>query len=151
MKYVRAGRKVIVLRTFSKAYGLAGLRIGYALASPELVDLMNRVRAPFNTSIPAQVAAVAALSDNEHVESSVRLNEEGKQYLYRELDRLGVTYLPTQANFIYMDMKSDARAIYEKLLRLGVIVRPMGPTQIRVTIGLKTENERFIDALERTL
>ncbi len=151
MKYVRAGRKVIVLRTFSKAYGLAGLRIGYAMATPELVDLMNRVRAPFNTSSPAQAAAVAALSDTEHVERSVRLNDEGKKYLSKELDRLGVSYLPTQANFIYMDMRSDARAIYDKLLRLGVIVRPMGPTQIRVTIGLKTENERFIDALRRIL
>src|SRR5512143_2390622 len=151
MKYVRSGRKVIVLRTFSKAYGLAGLRIGYAMAGPELVDLMNRVRAPFNTSTPAQAAALAALSDQEHGERSVRLNEEGKKYLYTELDRLGVSYLPTQANFIYMDMKSDARSLYERLLREGVIVRPMGPTQIRVTIGLKSENERFIDALGRTI
>ena len=151
MKYLKAGRRMIILRTFSKAYGLAGLRIGCGLADPELTGLMNRVRQPFNTNSLAQAAALAALGDQGHVERSVRVNEEGKRYLYRELGRLKVDYLPTQANFIYMDMKRDSRGLYEGLLRAGVIVRPVGPTQIRVTIGLPGENERFIGALEALL
>ena len=112
---------------------------------------MNRVRQPFNTSLLAQAAALAALGDEGHVEMSFRVNLEGKAYLYKELDRCGIDYLPTQANFIYMELKQDAGAIYEKLLRQGVIARPMGPTQLRVTIGLKEENERFIGALEKVL
>lgn len=147
MRYLRDGRRIIILRTFSKIYGLAGLRIGYGFASPEMVDLMNRVRQPFNTNSLAQAAALAALGDTEHVKESVRVNEEGKRYLYGEFDRLGVGYLPTQANFIYMDLGRDAREVYERLLREGVIVRPMGPTVIRVTVGLKDENGRFIKAL----
>jgi histidinol-phosphate aminotransferase len=148
---LRAGRNIIALRTFSKIYGLAGLRIGYGFAPPALVDLMNRVRQPFNTNSLAQAGALAAIGDDSHVEKSVRVNVEGKAYLYKELGRLGIDYLPTQANFIYMELKQDAGAIYDKLLRQGVIVRPMGPTQLRVTIGLKEENERFIGALERVL
>jgi len=151
LKYVKDGRRVIVLRTFSKAYGLAGLRIGYGLCTPELVDLMNRVRQPFNTNALAQEAAIAALSDPVHVEATLQVNEAGKNYLYSELDRLGVEYLPTQANFIWMEMNQDARGLYEKLLRRGVIVRPMGPTQIRTTIGLPDENERFVMALTEAM
>ncbi len=151
LAYLRAGRNVIALRTFSKIYGLAGLRMGYGFAPPALVDLMNRVRQPFNTNSLAQAAARAALGDEGHVEKSRRVNEDGKAFLYKELGRLGVDYVPTQANFIYMDLKQDAGAVNDKLLRQGVIIRPMGPTQIRVTIGLKEENERFIGALEKVL
>jgi histidinol-phosphate aminotransferase len=147
MGYLRDGRRIVILRTFSKIYGLAGLRIGYGFASTEMVDLMNRVRQPFNTNSLAQTAALAALDDVAHVEGSVRVNEEGKKYLYGELDRLGIGYLPTQANFIYMDLKREARDVYERLLHEGVIVRPMSPTHIRVTIGTKEENGRFIKAL----
>ncbi len=146
-RYLRDGRNIIALRTFSKIYGLAGLRIGYGFAPARLVDLMNRVRAPFNTNSLAQAAAMAALGDDEHVKESVRVNEEGKKYLYAELTRMGVDYLPTQANFIWIDLHKDARVVYDALLRKGVIVRPMGPTQIRVTIGLPAENERFVKAL----
>jgi histidinol-phosphate aminotransferase len=146
---LRAGRNIIALRTFSKIYGLAGLRIGYGFAPPVLVDLMNRVRQPFNTNSLAQAGALAALGDKGHVEKSRSVNEAGKTYLYKELGRLGVEYIPTQANFIYMELKQDAGAVYDKLLRQGVIIRPMGPTQLRVTIGLKEENERFIAALEK--
>ena len=149
-KYLRDDRNIIILRTFSKIYGLAGLRIGYGLAPARLVDLMNRVRAPFNTNSLAQAAAMAALSDDEHVKESVRVNEEGKKYLYAELTKMGLDYLPTQANFIWIDLHSDARKLYDALLRKGVIVRPMGPTQIRVTIGLMKENERFVKALAET-
>jgi len=151
LKYLNDGRRIIILRTFSKAYGLAGLRIGYGLASDELVDLMNRVRQPFNTGTLAQAAALAALGDEEHVKKSVALNEAGKKYLYAELDRMGVEYLPTAANFIYMDVKNDAKALYDALLKKGVIVRPMGPTQLRVTIGLPDENRRFVDAFEAVM
>ena len=151
MKYLKDGRRIIILRTFSKAYGLAGLRIGYGLSSPELVGLMNRVRQPFNTGTLAQAAALAALSDSGHVERSVAVNEEGKKYLYGELDRMGVSYLPTSANFIYMDVGRDAGVVYEALLKKGVIVRPMGPSHIRVTIGLPEENRRFVVAFEGVL
>ncbi len=147
-KYLRDDRNIIILRTFSKIYGLAGLRIGYGFAPARLVDLMNRVRAPFNTNSLAQAAAKAALFDDEHVRKSVRVNEDGKKYLYAELTKMGMDYLPTQANFIWIDLHSDARKLYDALLRKGVIVRPMGPTQIRVTIGLMTENERFVKALK---
>jgi histidinol-phosphate aminotransferase len=151
MGYLRDGRRIIILRTFSKIYGLAGLRIGYGFASPEMVDLMNRVRQPFNTNSLAQVAALAALGDDAHVQTSIRVNEEGKKYLYGELDRLKVSYLPTQANFIYMDLGRDVREVYARLLDEGVIVRPMGPAVIRVTVGLKEENGRFISALGKIL
>ncbi|HLB25958.1 MAG TPA: histidinol-phosphate transaminase [Nitrospirota bacterium] len=151
MRCLQDGRNVIALRTFSKIYGLAGLRIGYGFAPPALNGFMDRVRQPFNTNSLAQAAALAALGDDEHVKESVRVNEEGKKYLYRELGRIGVKFLPTRANFIYMEMGRDAGEVYAALLKEGVIVRPMGPRQIRVTIGLTRENERFIGALERAI
>jgi histidinol-phosphate aminotransferase len=150
-KYLRDGRNIIILRTFSKIYGLAGLRIGYGFAPPKLVDLMNRVRAPFNTNSLAQAAALAALSDDAHVQASIEVNEEGKKYLYGEMTRMGLDYLPTEANFIWIDLHREARAVYDALLKKGVIVRPMGPGQIRVTVGLMQENERFIKALSEAL
>jgi histidinol-phosphate aminotransferase len=150
-KYLKDGRNIIILRTFSKIYGLAGLRIGYGFAPPKLVDLMNGVRAPFNTNSLAQAAALAALGDEDHVRESVRVNEEGKKYLYAEMTKMGLDYLPTQANFIWIDLHREARGIYDALLKKGVIVRPMGPTQIRVTVGLLKENERFIRALSEAL
>lgn len=145
------GRRLVVTRTFSKAYGLAGLRIGYALTSPELAGLMNRVRQPFNTGSLSQAAALAALGDDGHVARTVELNERGKRYLYAELDRLGVDYYPTSANFIYMMPGRDARELYEKMLGSGVIVRPVGPKELRVTIGLPEENARFVQAFEKAL
>lgn len=151
MKYLRDGRNIIILRTFSKIYGLAGLRVGYGFTPPALNDLMNRVRQPFNTNSLAQAAALAALEDDEHVRESVRVNEDGKKYLYKELDRLGLKYYPTQANFIWIELKKSAAEVNEGLLRQGVIIRPMGPKHIRVTIGTRQENERFIHALEAVL
>ncbi len=151
LSHARDGRRLIVMRTFSKAYGLAGLRIGYALAGPEMAGLMNRVRQPFNTGSLSQAAALAALGDEEHVARSVELNERGKSYLYAELDRLGVRYYPTSANFIYMMPGRDSGELYKKMLGMGVIVRPVGPCELRVTIGLPEENARFIKALEAAL
>lgn len=146
MKWFRKGKDILVLRTFSKIYGLAGLRIGYGVAKAEIITEMNKLRPPFNTNSLSQAAALGALKDDEHVNKSRRINEEGKRYLYGELGRLGMDYVPTEANFIYMPV-NDAMALYEKLLRKGVIVRPMGDAAMRVTIGLPEENRRFIQAI----
>jgi histidinol-phosphate aminotransferase len=141
--------RLVVLRTFSKIYGLAALRVGYAVAPAELVDYMNRVRAPFNVSTPGQVAAVAALDDAEHVERSRRENREERSKLTAALGRMGFAVTPSQANFVYFDVGRPARAVYDALLRKGVIVRPFGglPTKIRVTVGTPKENEVFLRAL----
>lgn len=148
LKYYADGRDILILRTFSKAYGLAGLRIGYGIAHAGILTEMNKIREPFNTSTPAQLAALHALADQEHLQKSIEVNEQGKRYLYQELGALGVPYVPTETNFVYLPLGRDAKALYEALLRLGVIVRPMGPHEIRVTIGLPEENRRFIEALK---
>jgi histidinol-phosphate aminotransferase len=147
MKHFRSGRNVLLLRTFSKIYGLAGLRIGYGIAKKEILTDMNRLREPFNTNSVAQKAALAALGDKAHVSHSRKTNTEGKQYLYQELKTLGISFVPTEANFIYIPME-DSLTIYGNLLKKGVIIRPMGPRAIRVTIGLPEENRRFIEALK---
>jgi histidinol-phosphate aminotransferase len=148
MKYLHSEKNVLILRTFSKIYGLAGMRFGYGIAKKEILLDMNRLREPFNTNSMAQKAAIAALSDTAHVERSRNVNEEGKKYLYRELDAMGVAYVPTEANFIYIPL-DDSAVVNDNLLRLGVIVRPMGPEAIRVTIGLPEENRRFIEGLKK--
>jgi histidinol-phosphate aminotransferase len=151
MKYFREGRDILILRTFSKMYGLAGLRIGYGIARKDIIAEMNKLRPPFNTTSIAQRAALRALGDRDHVKASKDMNEEGKRYLYQELGSLGITYVPTQANFIYLPMAQDSTVLSDALLSQGVIVRPMGPHEIRVTIGLPEENRRFIEALKRAL
>ncbi|MDA8241140.1 MAG: histidinol-phosphate transaminase [Nitrospiraceae bacterium] len=147
MKYLRSEKNVLILRTFSKIYGLAGLRLGYGIAKRELIADMNRLREPFNTNTVAQKAAIAALTDTDHVTRSRQVNEAGKDYLYRELRSMGVAFVPTEANFIFIPVEGSM-ALYEKLLKMGVIIRPMGPKAIRVTIGLPEENRRFIEALK---
>lgn len=147
MKYLKGEKNVLILRTFSKIYGLAGLRLGYGIAKKEILADMNRIREPFNTSTISQKAAIAAIRDKDHLIKSRSTNEEGKKYLYKELDALGMKYVPTEANFIYMPV-DDSKTVYEKLLRQGVIIRPMGPKAVRVTIGLPEENKRFIEALK---
>ena len=149
MKHFKAGRDILILRTFSKIYGLAGLRIGYGIANKDIVIEMNKLRPPFNTSSLAQKAALGALQDAEHIDSSRAVNEQGKKYLYKELDALGMKYVPTEANFIYMPLEQDSAELYKKLLKEGIIVRPMGPAEIRVTIGLPDENKRFIESLKK--
>jgi histidinol-phosphate aminotransferase len=146
---LRDGRNILALRTFSKIYGLAGLRIGYGITKPEIAEPMNKVRQPFNTSSLAQSAALAALADRKHVEKSVTVNNEGKQFLYREFDRLGVPYIPTETNFIMFETGFEGRDVYDRLLKTGVIIRPMGPKKLRVTIGLPEENKRFAAELEK--
>ncbi len=150
MKYLRSEKNILILRTFSKIYGLAGLRLGYGIARKEILTDMNRLRAPFNTSTIAQKAAIAALSDNGHVSRSREVNETGKEYLYRELGALGMSFVPTEANFVYIPVEG-AVGLYEKLLKIGVIIRPMGPGAVRVTIGLPEENRRFIEALKTVM
>jgi histidinol-phosphate aminotransferase len=145
--------RLVVLRTFSKIYGLAALRVGYAVAPAEMVDYMNRVRAPFNVSTPGQAAALAALSDTEHVERSRALNQRERARLTEELRRAKLTVLPSQANFVYVDLGRPARPVYEGLLRRGVIVRPFGalPESLRVTVGTEAENGRFLAALREVM
>ncbi len=155
LSYVAAGRNVVVLRTFSKIYGLAGLRIGYAIAREDLISLMRRVQEPFNVNTLAQVAARAALADQEHVARSREMVAAGKEYLARAFERLGLRYVPTQANFVFVDVGKDSREVFGRLLREGVITRTGDifgyPTFLRVTIGTPEENARFVAALEKVL
>ena len=155
LSYVRQGRKVIVLRTMSKAASLAGLRMGYAVADPDAISLMNRIRQPFNVNSLAQVAALAALDDENHVLECVRMNEAGKAFLYEEFKTLGVKYVPSRANFILVDVGRNAADIYQKLLHEGVIVRPMTSfgmeTGLRITVGTPEENRRLIKGLRAVL
>jgi len=147
-------RLLITLRTFSKIYGLAGLRIGFGVAHPKLVEVMNRVRQPFNVGNLAQAAALAALEDYEHVQRTQQCNREGMAFLRRQCERLGLEYVPSWANFLMVRV-GDGKRIYEALLRAGVIVRPMGvygfPGHVRVTVGTPAENARFVGAIEEIL
>jgi histidinol-phosphate aminotransferase len=154
LDYLRPDRLLITLRTFSKIYGLAGLRIGYGVGPAELVAALERIRQPFNVNVLAQVAALAALDDDEHVERSRRANREGMLFLEREFTRLGLAYVPSQANFVLVRVGAGGE-VYERLLRRAVIVRPVGgygfPEHVRVTVGTAEENRRFVGALEGAL
>jgi histidinol-phosphate aminotransferase len=155
LQYVGPGKKMIVLRTFSKIYGLAGLRIGYGIADPSLISCLNKIRGPFNTNLLAQKAAAAALDDEEHIQRSRAVNQEGLGYLHAELDKLEIDYLPTQANFFLARIGETAGHCYEALLREGVIVRHMPggilEEYLRITVGLPAENERLVRALKRVM
>jgi histidinol-phosphate aminotransferase len=147
-------KRLAILRTFSKAYGLAGLRVGYVIGTPELVHELNRLRAPFNVGTAGQSAALAALGDQEHLRATVDATVAGRRELTRALEAHGLRVAPSQANFLLVELERPGRAVYEALLAEGVIVRPMPPpldTSIRVTIGLPEENQRFLDALGRVL
>lgn len=152
---LREGRPLAVLRTFSKIYGLAGLRLGYALTSPEVVQAVEKVRSPFNTSSLAQAAGMAALDDEEHVRSSRERTLVERDFLQGELARRGYSFTPSVANFVLVDTAAPAERVFQELLRLGVIVRPMAaynfPASLRVTIGTRAENERFLAALGQVL
>jgi histidinol-phosphate aminotransferase len=141
---------VVSLRTFSKLHGLAGLRVGYGVGEPAVVDVLRRVRQPFNVNALAQVAALAALDDEPHERRTLATNREGLAVLRAGLDALGVAYVPSAANFLLVET-GDGAAHYEALLRRGVITRPMGvygfPHHLRVTVGLPAENERFLTSL----
>lgn len=151
MEYFRQGAPVMILRTFSKIYGLAGLRIGYGIANRELISHMNKVREPFNVNSLAQFAAIGALKDRAHVRRSLTLNKTQKEFLYRELKALDIDFLPTEANFIYMRFPFEVNGLFNELLKRGVIIRPVGKKEIRVTIGTQKENIKFIKALKEVL
>jgi histidinol-phosphate aminotransferase len=146
---------LLVTRTFSKIYGLAGLRIGYSISQPELAELLNRIRQPFNTNLPAQMAAVAALQDKDHMTLSREKNLAGMKQLETAFEAMGLSYIPSAGNFICVDFRREAMAINNELLQRGIIVRPVAnydlPTFLRVTIGSEAENQRFIDALSGCL
>ncbi|MDO9565241.1 MAG: histidinol-phosphate transaminase [Candidatus Desulfaltia sp.] len=153
--YLNTDVAIVTLRTFSKVYGLAGLRIGYGIMPKEIADLINRIRLPFNANSLAQVAAIAALEDKGFLKKTLDLVQEGLDFLYDSLERLGIKYFPSQANFFLIDVEKDADEIFEKMLRQGVIVRSMTsygyPNYIRINVGLYNENVRFINALEKVL
>ncbi|MDO9351572.1 MAG: aminotransferase class I/II-fold pyridoxal phosphate-dependent enzyme, partial [Deltaproteobacteria bacterium] len=145
--------QVILLRTFSKVYGLAGLRIGYALGREDMIRCLYQVRDPFPVHRLAQVAAVAALNDEEHAIRSIQMVYEGRRYLYKELDRIGLSYVPSQANFIFINFERDSEEVFRGLLGEGIIIRPGKtwgyPTFGRVTVGTMADNRRFIKALKK--
>jgi len=149
MAYVRQGRNVIVLRTFSKIYGLAGLRIGYGVTTREITNFLNRVRPPFNANSIAQCAALAALSDDEHVAKSRAVNQAGMEQVVEGLRALGFTPVPSEANFVYVDVGRDGRQVFDALLRLGIIIRHIEGHMVRVTIGQAEENQAFLTALAK--
>lgn len=155
LDYVREGRSILVLRTFSKVHGLAGLRLGYGMGHPELIEALNRVRSPFNANSVAQAAGLAALDDHGHVARSVENNVRETKFLTEELTLMGVRYTPSVANFLLIDTGRDCEEDFMRLLHDGVIVRPMKlyafPTSLRVTVGTHEENEQFLEALGRVM
>ncbi|HLV10335.1 MAG TPA: histidinol-phosphate transaminase [Halanaerobiales bacterium] len=153
--YINDGYNIVVLRTFSKAYGLAGLRIGYAITLPEIIEIMTKVRDPFNVNHLAEMAAIAALEDQDFFEETIRANEEGKQYLYGEFEKRNLKYVPTEANFILLDINMDAGKAFKRLLKQGVIVRsgdPLGyPGHLRITIGTLEECKFLMKSIDKIL
>ncbi len=151
LSYLKKGKNLLILRTFSKIYGLAGLRIGYGISKPDIIREMNKVREPFNTSTVAQLSAIEAIRDKRHLKMSLKVNNEGKRFLYDGFQKLGIKYVPSSANFIYLNFPYSAEIVYRELLRKGVIVRPMGDNYMRVTIGLMEENRIFLKTLKDVL
>jgi len=152
-EYLQSERWIIVTKTFSKFYGLAGLRLGYGIANPELIAYMERARQPFSVNLLAQMAAEAALEDEEHRAKTARTNETGKQYLYEELTRLGISFVPSEANFILVRCGTQTSQVMERLMQEGIVVRGMAgyglKEYIRVTIGLPEENKGVIEVLDQ--
>jgi len=155
LDYVKAGRPVMTMRSFSKTYGLAGLRIGWAAAAAEIISPMHRIRQPFNVNRLAQVAGVAALGDDEHLRRSREMVAAGRKQLYAGLEELGVRYVPSEANFVLLELAREAKPVFRDLMALGVVVRPMGgwglPNGLRVTVGTAAENDAFLAALAKVL
>ncbi len=152
---IAAGRKIVIARTFSKLYGLAGFRIGYMFGAAEAIGLMNRVRQPFNVNLPAQAAAIAALDDTEFVEKTLRGNAEGIKTLCAGFEKLGLSYVPTQTNFILVHFGPNAGTVFVELEKRGVIVRPMKgygmPESLRITVGTPAQNAKLLAALTEIL
>ncbi|MBD3284698.1 histidinol-phosphate transaminase [candidate division WOR-3 bacterium] len=153
LHYVHEGHNVIVLRTFSKIYGLAGLRVGYGFAKPDIIKSVNKVRLPFSVSRPAQIAALAALEDEDHRDESRALNEAGKLFLTKEFEGMGLDYVPPFGNFVFVRFKGEANPIAHALERRGIIIRPVGghPDALRVSIGSADQNRKLVTALKEIL
>ena len=146
---------LIVTRTFSKAYGLAALRMGYSLSHPDIANLLNRVRQPFNNNSLALVAADVALQDTDYIKNSIKLNQSGMSQLIQAFDDMGLEYIPSKGNFLCVNFEQPVVKIYESLLKEGVIVRPIldydMPNHLRVTIGIESENNKFIKGLKKIM
>ncbi|HOP32623.1 MAG TPA: histidinol-phosphate transaminase [Candidatus Hydrothermia bacterium] len=153
--YVKQGRNVIVLRTFSKVYGLAGLRLGYAFAKKEIIDALGRTRLPFNVNTMAQIAAYYALEDTEHVRKSVEMNSKGLEYLYEEFSKMNLKFYRSWGNFILVDLGINSDKPYNFLLKKGIIVRPVKnyslPTCLRITVGTPSQNQKLVEGLKEFL
>ncbi len=154
-EYLKAKNPVVALRTFSKAYGIAGLRVGYGIMSAEIADYIHRVRAPFNVNNLAQVGAIAAIDDVEHYNNTLAMTREGVTWLTEQLTILGFKCYPTQTNFFLVDIKRECKEFYQAMLKKGVIVRPMTaygfPEFIRITVGTQDENKRLMQAFKECL
>ena len=155
LKLLKKYPNLIVTRTFSKAYGLAGLRVGYSVSAGDIANALGKVREPFNVNLLAQEAAVAALDDKAHLNKTVELVNAGRKFLTSSLEKMGVRCVDTVTNFILADLGRDAKPVYEALLKRGVIVRPMSAwglkSFIRVTLGTRADNARFLDSLKKSL
>ncbi len=155
IEWVKEDKNVFVMRTFSKVYALAGIRVGYGVAAKRIIDLIERVRGPFNVNSVAQVGAVASLRDPEQLRRSREQIARSKAYIYKALEEMGIEYTPTQANFIWINVKKNCREVFQDLMKLGVIVRTGDifghPTYLRVTFGTDEQNERFIKSLKEVL
>lgn len=154
LKYVKSGKNVVVLRTFSKAQGLAALRVGYGIASRSLADILNKARQPFNVNAIAQAGALAAINDEEHIQATVSNNTRGLELFHEEFKKRGLEYVPSVANFVLVKV-GDGDRVFSEMLKLGVIVRAMRgyklPEWIRVSVGAEHENTRFLEVLDKVL
>lgn len=154
-KYFKEGKNIIILRTFSKIYGLAGIRLGYGIAKAEIISSLMKLRISFNVNRVSQSAGIAALDDNDHVKRGIDLNEAGKEFLCDAYKKLGLFYLPTYANFIFVDFEQDSQVIFEKLQQKGIIARTIKeygfPKALRITIGTEKQNRRLINTLKKIL
>lgn len=155
LEYIAKRKNIVILHTFSKIYGLAGLRIGYGFSNPEIIAALMKVRLPFNVNLIAQIAATAALDDTEYVEKSFKNNETGKKYLYQEFDRLKLKYTPTYGNFILVHFNNEAKQVFERAQKRGLILRTVReyglPNALRITIGTPSQNKKLIEVLKSIL
>jgi histidinol-phosphate aminotransferase len=153
--YLKLGKPLLIMRTFSKMYGLISARVGYGLASSEIIQNMEKCRPPMNVNLVAEAGALASVDDDDTVAQRAKANWEQKLYLHREFDQMGLEYTPSEGNFVWVDVKQDSMDIWAKLLALGVLIRPgktyASPTWLRVTIGLPEENEIFIRSLQKVI
>jgi len=154
LSYLEDGRRVAIVRTFSKNYGLAGLRVGYMMAPSALIEILGRVQPPFNVNSAAQAAALAALEDDSHLKTTVKVTQKEKRFLYEGFERLHLFYVPSESNFILVNTGINAIEFFQRLLREGIIVRPAGPalpTFVRISVGTHEANHKLLESIEKVL